>query len=115
MKITYKGSTYKLKEEVAVSFKKAVAKFVGAVIVTGIALSAVVVSLDEVKEEEVEYQQVYISYGSDISSAVDAISTLNKEADYRDLVGFFEDKNDVDSASSITEGTYYVPVVKGDN
>lgn len=113
MVVNYKGTSYKLKEEVAVKFKKGVIGVACAMFLS-IGFGMAVVG-NEVKNEDVEYKQVFISYSnSEYTSAVDAISDLNSGIDYRELVSFFEEKNGVASAGEIVEGMYYVPVYKGE-
>lgn len=112
MKVTYKGQTYRLKEEVVIKFKKGVIGLACASFLS-IAMLGAVIS-NEIKEEDVEYEEVFISsYHSEHTSAVDAITDLNTGVDYRELLPFFESANDVDRAGNIQQGYYLVPIYKG--
>lgn len=115
MTFNYKGTTYKLKQEVVSTVKKG-AFALAAFSFTGVIMAGALTS-NAIQEADIDYKEVYISFSdSEHTSAVDAITDLNFDSgvDYRDLLEFFEDKNGVEQAGSITAGTYYVPVYKGE-
>jgi hypothetical protein len=105
MTITFKGEKMTLKKSVK---RALLIAFAGLAFSTTVGF---VVAASGVNQSDVSYEKVFIGNGS---SAYGEIEKRNPNADVRDLVEFFEEENDIENAAYITEGFYYIPVVKGD-
>ena len=103
MTITFKGEKMTLKKSVQ---RALLIAFAGVCLSTTLGF---VIASNGIDADDVSYKKVFIGDGS---SAYGELEKANPNTDVRDLVEFFEDKNDVAQAGNITEGFYFIPVVK---